>query len=202
MNKTQTLSFHRRNLPHWYVANKTYFVTFCLKGAIPLTTLNELRIELNVFIQTHPSEKELDDFHRQRFVKVEKFLDTAWQSPGFLTKQGIPELVLSGFEWLETNHGWVIPAVVVMPSHVHCLMRNTEGKSALLGKHIGIMKGYVARQANQILNRSGAFWLSEAFDRWCRSPEKYEAAIRYIKNNPVKAGLVRCPADWPWVKIT
>ena len=76
MNKTQTLSFHRRNLPHWYVANKTYFVTFCLKGAIPLTVLNKLRIELNVFIQTHPSEKELDDFHRRRFIKVEKFGST------------------------------------------------------------------------------------------------------------------------------
>ena len=82
MNKTQTLSFHRRNLPHWYVANKTYFVTFCLKGAIPLTVLNKLRIELNVFVQTHPSEKELDDFHRRSFIKVEKFLDTAVQSPG------------------------------------------------------------------------------------------------------------------------
>ena len=31
-----------------------------------------------------------------------------------------------------------------------------------------------------------------------RLPENAGAALRYIHQNPVKAGLVDCPLDYPW----
>lgn len=34
--------FHRRNLPHIYVPNSTYFITFRLKGSIPQIQLKQL----------------------------------------------------------------------------------------------------------------------------------------------------------------
>ena len=63
-----------------------------------------------------------------------------------------------------------------------------------------IIKGFSARKANKILGKRGPFWAPESFDHWCRTPEKEERVMRYIRNNPVKAGLVEKPELWPWVK--
>jgi REP element-mobilizing transposase RayT len=94
----------------------------------------------------------------------------------------------------------MIHAAVVMPNHCHLLLRNMKGVNHMLAEHLGIVKGYTAREANRILGLKGSFWQSENFDHWCRSTEKFQAAIRYIRNNPVKAGLVRKPEEWKWLR--
>ena len=38
--------FYRRHLPHIYVPEGTYFITFRLKGTLPQTILNDLRNQL------------------------------------------------------------------------------------------------------------------------------------------------------------
>ena len=50
----------------------------------------------------------------------------------------------------------------------------------------------------RLLGRTGTFWHRDYFDRYIRSHNHLAAAIVYIENNPVKAGLVRMPEDWPW----
>jgi len=42
------------------------------------------------------------------------------------------------------------------------------------------------------------FWQADYFDRYIRDQEHYRMVVRYIENNPVKAGLVREPAQWRW----
>jgi REP element-mobilizing transposase RayT len=199
--KPRTVAFHRRNLPHWYVENRVYFVTFCLKGALPTAVLENMRQELLDFLSTAPSPSDTDEFAGRRFRKIEGILDSAEGSPRHLEKPEVARLVVNGLDWLESRHGWEVPAWVVMPNHVHCLLHRPSGSTGELGGHLGILKGYVAREANRILGRSGNFWLSEIFDRWCRSPDKYDAAVRYIRNNPVKAGLAEVPDQWPWLKL-
>jgi hypothetical protein len=44
----------------------------------------------------------------------------------------------------------------------------------------------------------GAFWQKESYDHWVRSPSEYQKIRTYIETNPVKAGLVRQPQDFPW----
>jgi hypothetical protein len=44
----------------------------------------------------------------------------------------------------------------------------------------------------------GAFWQDDYFDRYIRDEAHYRRVVRYIENNPVKAGLVRTAAEWPW----
>jgi REP element-mobilizing transposase RayT len=61
------------------------------------------------------------------------------------------------------------------------------------------LKGRTARKANAILGRTGtSFWQDESFDHWVRSEEELQYLIGYIENNPVKAGLVEAPDQWPW----
>jgi len=47
-----------------------------------------------------------------------------------------------------------------------------------------------------VLNRTGAFWSRDYFDRWIRDSAEERRIVRYIENNPVKAGLCREPAEW------
>jgi REP element-mobilizing transposase RayT len=61
------------------------------------------------------------------------------------------------------------------------------------------IKGATARQANVILSRTGhRFWQDESFDHWVRNPAEWQKIKSYIERNPVTAGLVSRPEDWPW----
>jgi hypothetical protein len=44
----------------------------------------------------------------------------------------------------------------------------------------------------------GRFWQREWFDHWSRSDDEDERTVVYIRNNPVKAGLVKSYQDWPY----
>ena len=59
-------------------------------------------------------------------------------------------------------------------------------------------KGFVAREANKVLGRSGAFWEREYLETVITDEDHRQTAVRYIENNPTKAKLVLNPKDWPW----
>jgi REP element-mobilizing transposase RayT len=59
------------------------------------------------------------------------------------------------------------------------------------------LKGRSAYECNKILGRKGQFWEHENFDRVIR-PGKFNSTIRYVLNNPVKAGLVDSWGNWQW----
>jgi REP element-mobilizing transposase RayT len=60
------------------------------------------------------------------------------------------------------------------------------------------LKGFTAWKANQILGRHGAFWQHESFDHVIRNQAQWEKVVRYVLDNPVKAGLVENWEDWKW----
>jgi hypothetical protein len=46
--------------------------------------------------------------------------------------------------------------------------------------------------------RKGAELGKESHDHWVRNQSEFEKIRAYIENNPVKAGLVRSPEEFPW----
>src|SRR5713226_2269858 len=61
------------------------------------------------------------------------------------------------------------------------------------------VKSASARVANATLRRTGQpFWQDESYDHWVRSDRERGSIIRYIEYNPVTAGLVLEPEQWPW----
>jgi putative transposase len=194
----ETLSFKRRNLPHWYVADRPYFVTFRLKGSLPRAVETELRRQKQEMAALDPGAEAQEAAERVFFNTMDSALDLASHGPLYLKDPAIAKLVLDGFEWLTLKHGWTVYAASVMSNHVHAVVHNRNGGSDMLGKHLGVLKGFVAREANKVLDRTGHFWISECFDHWCRDARKTDQAIQYTLNNPVKAGLVKRAEDWPW----
>ncbi len=57
-----------------------------------------------------------------------------------------------------------------------------------------------SQEANHLLGRTGSFWQSDWFDLWSRNDAETTRMRDYIRNNPVKAGLVAHSEDHPWTR--
>jgi putative transposase len=62
-----------------------------------------------------------------------------------------------------------------------------------------LLKGVTAREANRALGLTGtSFWQKESYDHWVRNTDEFERIWRYIERNPVNAGIVERPEEYPW----
>jgi len=95
-------------------------------------------------------------------------------------------------------------AVVVMPDHVHLLltpMQDENGWSIGLPAILKLIKGASARSVNKLLGVSGPVWQEESFDHVLRSQDSLEEKLEYIRQNPVRRGLVKKPRDYRWLWV-
>ncbi len=92
-------------------------------------------------------------------------------------------------------------AAVVMPDHVHSLfspLEDQRGQPFGLAEIMNGMRGPSAHRINRLLQRHGAVWEEEFFDRLPRYGE-FDGCVDYIVENPVKVGLVKRWEDYPWL---
>lgn len=95
----------------------------------------------------------------------------------------------------ETLGMFQLHAYVVMANHVHVLL----DPKLPIARITRMIKGSTAREANCILGRTGMrFWQEESFDHCIRNTPEWRRVRTYIERNPVAAGLVRKPEEWPW----
>ena len=96
-------------------------------------------------------------------------------------------------------------AAVIMPEHVHLALwvnRAADGWPHSLPAILKTIKGRSGFQINKKLGRNGTVWQRESFDRIPRSENKLDDHIEYIRQNPVRRGLVDKPEDYPWTWIS
>jgi putative transposase len=172
--------YYKRHLPHWQPPGKILFITWRLAGSLPAAFWREC------------SEKS----EGKKFVAFDRFLDSGQRGPMWLKNPSVANLVMEALRYGESQrHLYRIFAFVVMSNHVHVLIETVQP----IRRITKFLKGYTARCANRVLGRTGqAFWQDESFDHWVRNPAQLERIVRYIENNPVTAGLVHYPEDWPW----
>lgn len=93
-------------------------------------------------------------------------------------------------------------AVIVMPDHVHMLLtplRDENGWPFPLQDILQCLKGTTAHRINKMLGTSGPVWEEESFDHVLRSEESLKEKCEYIRQNPVRAKLVRRPEEYRWL---
>jgi len=87
-------------------------------------------------------------------------------------------------------------AWVLMPDHFHGLLQ--LGEKTSLQNMVNRLKSASARRANRVMGREGPLWARAYYDHALRREEDSLETARYIVANPVRAGLVRCVADYPF----
>ncbi|MFH0990560.1 MAG: transposase [bacterium] len=85
-------------------------------------------------------------------------------------------------------------AVIVMPDHVHLLLKPKEGVT--LSRIMHGIKGVSAHKINQYRNAKGVIWQKESFDRIVRDGNEFDEKLNYMYNNPVKKGLTENPENY------
>jgi REP element-mobilizing transposase RayT len=189
----------RGRLPHWERDNATYFVTFRLADSLPRTVLDRIASERASILQlARQQSRELiasEQQHLKRLssVRIEQYLDCGTGSCSLRMAQ-IATLVADTLQLFDEKKYRVF-AWCVMPNHVHAIVRVFPTHT--LAEVLHSWKSYTAKEANRILKSHGAFWQREYYDHLLRDEVEFERAIKYVVENPGKAGL----KDWEWLWV-
>ena len=131
---------------------------------------------------------------------MDEALHSTKHGPLYLSEDRVAEIVVNSIryhdgEWFDAL------AFCIMPNHVHLVITPSEKTAETHYSLTQIMhniKRNSAKQANQVLGRTGAFWQHENYDHWVRDQAELERIIKYVLYNPVKAGLVEDWTKWKW----
>ena len=175
-----------KHIEHWSAKSTTQHVVVRLKDSLPTDVLADWHEELRSVDSANVND--------ERVRRIQMALD-AGHGGCWLKDPAIAvtvENALLHFDGARYRlHAWVI-----MPNHVHILV--SIGNEYSLSSIVHSWKSFTSHQANRILGRSGPFWQEDYFDRRIRNSRHFQATVRYIEENPVKAGLVPSPELWPY----
>jgi len=94
-----------------------------------------------------------------------------------------------------TENNCVPYAYALMGNHIHMLIRDYEDA---LSRYMKQLAGSYAIYFNKKYERSGNLFQGRFSNQNIEDDAYFLAAIRYIHQNPVKAGLVKKPEQYPW----
>jgi REP element-mobilizing transposase RayT len=97
---------------------------------------------------------------------------------------------------VQIEEGFDLHAYVVMPDHLHLVATLPIGGS--LGRVVQLIKGRFAWRYNRASGTTGKVWQGRYHERGLRSDREYQAAVEYVHNNPVAAGLVEEVGEYLW----
>jgi putative transposase len=86
-----------------------------------------------------------------------------------------------------------------MPDHLHFFCVSDESPaSTSLSRFVGGFKQWTAKRILRAGGLAPPFWQKEFFDHVLRSDESYDSKWIYVRENPVRAGLVDDASEWPY----
>lgn len=210
------LTVYDRHLPHWRQDGATYFVTFRLEDSLPQSKLHELELFKAEWERQHPqprsrrtgfsplgndlrsrrtgfspSRDDREELTREVMRRVETWLDQGMGSC-VLRSTDVSAILVKAIH-RDDQVAQEVDCYVVMPNHVHAIVRPLTPSKLPLEMVLQRWKGGASVEINRHLQRSGRLWQQESFDRIIRDEEHLWRTIQYIGRNPKNARL--SPAD-------
>ncbi len=183
MNKT----FFRRNLPHLHFREGTYFITSRLYEP-------DLFHSASSVISANKTDYLSTEDFKSHFIKYDDSIHNEKASIHYLKEPAIVNILKNEFHRLD-NIEYKLIAYTIMSNHFHLSFELNKENSGI-SKIMKSIKGRSALLINRQLNRSGKLWQDESYDRWIRDDVELYFIIKYILENPVKAGLAKHWQDW------
>lgn len=94
------------------------------------------------------------------------------------------------------KHGCELHGYVLMTNHVHLLLTPREEGS--VGKALQMLGRYYVQYFNHTYQRTGTLWEGRYKATLIDSETYLLTCMRYIELNPVRAGMVSHPSEYPW----
>jgi REP element-mobilizing transposase RayT len=118
-----------------------------------------------------------------------------------LAQTEIADILIEEWRSARDRHSWIVGRYVIMPDHVHFFC-TAEPDAKTLSDFLRAWKSWTSRKIGELLRPGSAtpatttLWQREFFDHILRSSESYSEKWDYVRENPVRAGLVAVADDW------
>ena len=110
----------------------------------------------------------------------------------------IAKWVLATLQQIAAQHPFSLRAYCLMPDHLHVLLQGDSTSSDLLS----FVKTFKHKTTFHFRAKTGkTLWQISFFDHILRTAEELSKTAEYILSNPVRAGLVKRPQDYPYSRI-
>ncbi|MHB1354407.1 MAG: REP-associated tyrosine transposase [Anaerolineae bacterium] len=195
--------YSRGYIPHFDSAHVIQHITYRLADSLPSSVLAQILADLKEKIRN----KDAQQTELRR--RIETYLDAGHGSCVLRVSENAACIEDTWHRF--DGERYHLLEWVVMPNHCHVLIEPFEGIP--LGKIVLSWKNYTARWINERISRTGVrrsqeesssgirrtqVWHREYWDRFIRDESHLAVVRNYITMNPVKAGLVTHPEEWPW----
>jgi putative transposase len=115
---------------------------------------------------------------------------TAPRHANQLCHPNVAKKILNAAAHYHANGRWHVELFLLMPDHLHALVGIPVTES---------MNTVIRSWKHYLSSKLGISWQRDYFDHRLRNHEGHEEKTAYIRHNPVRAGLVKRPGDWPYV---
>jgi REP element-mobilizing transposase RayT len=147
----------------------------------------------------------LQRFRRKRpprlellFSSVQPFYFVTFNTHQRLKLLARPEIheVFRLFSERAEEHDVAVGRYVIMPDHVHLFVA-IPATGITLSRWIHALRTVVGKELLRLGNQK-PHWQEGSFDHVLRNAESYSQKWEYVRMNPIRAGLVEDPDDWPY----
>jgi len=205
MSKLKYNEFYHNNLPHYQPEGAVFAVSFRLAFSLPRRILSQLKAEKIEYdkISEKLSGKEKEnyafEFKRKYFEDFDRFIGKYQSDSDWLKNVEISEIVKNSVLFLDKKK-YLFHCFTIMPNHLHLILEPVMKAECRfsIAEIMHSLKGFTARECNKKLCRKGQFWQHGHYDHMIRDDDDYNYQFNYIKNNAVKAGLVKHWQEWEY----
>ncbi len=109
----------------------------------------------------------------------------------------VANIIVQALRRVESRYHWRVGRYVVMPDHLHFFCTPVTQEARSLSSFVGYWKRASAARIRRLCCPEFR-WQAEFLDHLLRSHESYAQKWEYVRANPVRAGLVEDPEEWPF----
>jgi len=171
-------------------------VTIRLADSVPREAAQRLADERRALLNAVRTKGKLSitdrfDIDRLLELSADRELDRGLGSCS-LRRTAVAQIVWNAILFFDHDR-YEIDTFCIMPNHVHVLFYLEWGRDLAI-----VMRSWKSFTSKEVLKVTGGqapFWQEEYFDRLIRDRDDLNQTRRYIRENPVKAGL----GNWRWI---
>jgi len=156
-----------KHLPHTNLIGHYQFITFRTKDS------------LDNYLKKLYNSNEIEKIKQ---YKMDRYLDQSHN--GALLYGEVINKIRDYYLDYDKNV-FEIEALSIMPNHIHVLLKQNDNMTNVMR----VLKGGAGHIVNKTLDRKGAVWSRDYYDRAIRDERQYDMTYEYIKYNAVKAVL-------------